>query len=79
MKIKPEHYEIMRTAILANSRAPTWPQYQACGLSEKRWRWDLCYAARLPDGSSLNAWMCREVYPYANDEHIDTALRRILS
>ena len=78
MKIKTEHYETMRAAILANSEAPTLLDYRSHGLSEKRWRWDLSYAARLPDGSSLTSFICREVYPYANDEHVDTALRKVL-
>jgi hypothetical protein len=72
VKIKPEHLEHMRRAILANSRAPTLPSYLARGLTEKRWRWDLLYAA------GLSQWICDNLYPYANDEHIDTALRHIL-
>jgi hypothetical protein len=72
MKLKPEHVEHMHRAILANSKAPTLPSYTARGLSEKRWRWDLLHAA------GLTPWICSNVYPYANDEHIDTALRHIL-
>lgn len=71
MKIKPEHVAHMKAAILANSKAPTLPSYLARGLTEKRWRWDLFYAA------GLSSWVCANIYPYANDEHIDTALRSI--
>jgi hypothetical protein len=71
MKIKPEHFEHMKKAILANAHAPTLPSYLARGLTEKRWRWDLLYAA------GLGGWICTNIYPYANDEHIDTALRVI--
>ena len=71
MKIKPEHFEHMKAAILANGRAPTLPSYLARGLTEKRWRWDLLWAA------NLSAWISANVYPYANDDHIDTALRVI--
>ena len=71
MKLKPEHFAHMKAAILANSKAPTLPSYLARGLTEKRWRWDLLYAAKL------SPWICANIYPYANDEHIDTALRVI--
>lgn len=69
MKIKPEHYEHLKTAILANPHAPTLPSYIARGLTEKRWRWDLLYLAKL------SPWISSNLYPYANDDHIDTALR----
>ena len=72
MKVKQEHIDYMRNAILANSKAPTLPDYMARGLSEKRWRWDLLYMA------GLSSWICDTIYKYANDEHIDTALRHIL-
>ena len=72
MKIKPEHYEYMKSAILGNAKAPTLPDYLAKGLTEKRWRWDLFYMA------NLSRWVCDNVYSYANDDHIDTALRNIL-
>lgn len=39
----------------------------------KRHRWDLCYAARL------SPWICANIYSYADDTHIDTALRSIVS
>jgi hypothetical protein len=72
MKLKPEHVEYIKTAILANGHAPTLPDYLARGLTEKRWRWDLMYMA------GLSSWVCSNVYSYANDDHIDTALRHIL-
>jgi hypothetical protein len=39
---------------------------------EMRLRWDLSYQA------GLTAWFAHEIYPYANDDHIDTALRKIM-
>lgn len=72
MKIKPEHVEYMRAAITAAATtAPDLQAYLARGLTEKRWRWDLSCRA------GLTPWICRTIYPYANDEHIDTALRHI--
>jgi hypothetical protein len=71
MKIKPEHVAHMKAAILANAHAPTLPSYLARGLTEKRWRWDLLWQA------GLSRWISDNIYPYANDDHIDTALRHI--
>jgi hypothetical protein len=39
----------------------------------KRARWDLLYKA------GLSKWICDNLYSYLNDEHIDTALRRIVA
>lgn len=40
----------------------------------KRFRWDLLWMA---DGVRRREWIGR-VYQYANDEHIDTALRSLI-
>lgn len=44
MKIKQEHYEYIRVAMLSNSKAPLLQDYLNKGLSEKRWRWDWAYS-----------------------------------
>lgn len=76
MKIKPEHYAYMRDtirdrvdmsavreAIMADGRYKDF---------DARFRWDCLHRA------GLVPWVCEHVYPYANDDHIDTALRRII-
>lgn len=76
MKIKPEHMDEIRKRInhlgttcdLPGVRA----NYIASGLSEKRFRWDIMRAA----GLSTLLW--NTLYLYANDDHIDTALRRAI-
>lgn len=45
---------------------------QRVGDWEKRFRWDLCHA------SGLTPWICKELYAYVNDTHIDTALKAIM-
>jgi hypothetical protein len=40
---------------------------------EKRLRWDLLYYA------GLSGWLVDNVYPYANDDHIDTVLRQLMA
>jgi hypothetical protein len=75
MKMKKEHYEYMREAIQAiETKFPeAKKQYFEAGLSAKRYRWDVLYAAKL------SAWVCDNLYSYLDDSHIDTALRHIIS
>lgn len=80
MKITPEHYATMYKAIQSyiDARPGLKETVIANALDDprtkdykKRARWDLCYAA-IP-----SKWICDNLYPYANDDHIDTALKRI--
>lgn len=74
MKIKPEHLEHMRAAIAPllakHPEAPA--QYKAAGLTPERYRWDVLHAA------GLTPWICKNLYSYLNDSHVDTALRAIM-
>jgi hypothetical protein len=73
MKIKPEHYEHIRAALLkAPSTFPTVSEYEALGFTEKRWQWELAHAV------GLTPYFCSTIYPYANDDHIQTALTKAL-
>lgn len=79
MKIKPEHYAVLRDEIkqvatpakVAMHRTSLESDPQVKDIN-KRLRWDCLYVARL------SAWISENIYPYANDEHIDTALRQIV-
>lgn len=78
MKITPEHYAEMKAKLLQlkDKITPHREYLVREGRSkdiEKRLRWDLCHAAI---GSK---WVCDTLYPYANDDHIDTALRHIMA
>jgi hypothetical protein len=78
MKITPAHYAHMKFAIA------TIPARDVMAVREfiinerkaqdidKRLRWDMAYRA------GLTPWFSHEVYHYANDDHIDTALRKIM-
>ena len=61
MKMKPEHYAILKQAVLEH--IPPAPN--------RRQLWDAVWSA------GLEAWICDTLYPYLNDDHIDTALRNI--
>lgn len=71
MKIKPEHLAHMREALRGAVYEP-WGIARDKGLSPMRWRWDCLHAAKL------TPWLCAVIYPYADDSHVDTALRAIL-
>lgn len=74
MKIKPEHYTYMKQAI-SNVNVEAIKERIALGNAPKdyamRLRFDCLYA------SGLTAWVCDTLYSYANDNHIDTALKSI--
>lgn len=74
MKILPAHLEYMRAAIAPHDTPEARAAYRAAGLSDKRYRWDLSYRAE-----GLTPWICANVYSYADDAHIDTALRAIVA
>ena len=79
MKIKPEHYAAivtgMQTTVTRLGRDHVLKHLRDLrtvphvGDPEKRFRWDLFRAA------GLVTWACDNLYSYANDAHIDTALR----
>ena len=74
MKIKPEHYSKIaldcQSFIASN---PTMAQaYKDAGLSAKRFQWDVARKA------GLIGFFCDTIYKYADDTHIDTALRNAI-
>ena len=79
MKITPEHYEHLKNEISQISREQVAAHREYLKTHsrvkdlEMRLRWDCLYLRRL------SPWLCENVYKYANDDHIDTALRRIMS
>lgn len=78
MKIKPAHYAYMKAAIGKFSTA--WVDAHRAAIVREgkardvamRLRWDVSYHA------GLTPWICDNVYSYADDSHIDTALRSIM-
>lgn len=79
MKVSPEHYAHLREkfreyiAAQTGTDKPTHEaQWIAVGMSPRRYRWDIARAA------NLIPYICNTLYRYANDTHIDTALRGIV-
>ncbi len=61
MKMKPEHYNYLRDRLVGNIPASANTQI----------RWDMLNAL------VASQWVCDNLYPYLNDNHIDTALKAI--
>ena len=79
MKIKAEHYQYIKDSIAGlHPDTMTYLKQRVAEDSRvkdsaKRLRWDLLYMSEA--GSR---WICDNIYPYADDTHIDTALRKII-
>lgn len=78
MKMTPEHFATLQAACeplntegnRAAYRNGAFPRADRCRDVNKRFRWDVLYASKVD---------CRPFYDAGlNDEHIDTALRRII-
>ena len=67
LKIRREHIQAIRETIAPYASAELFQSYQAKDLSHKRYRWDLLWKSKFD--------VCNLIYPYANDEHIDSVLR----
>lgn len=79
MKITPAHYQHMQTAIAKIATPEKVAAHRQFIVNEgkardveKRLRWDLSYYA------GLTPFICENVYSYADDGHVDTALRQIM-
>jgi len=79
MKIENEHYEHMKRKIAAIWTKEKHEAHHQFVLNEgkskdtdKRVRWDWMHYAKL------TPFICDNIYSYANDNHINTALKRII-
>lgn len=78
MKIKPEHYNHLQNefkkidpARIAAHRESLQTDPRVKDL-EKRLRWDCLWSV------GLSRYLSDNIYSYANDDHIDTALKKIM-
>ena len=77
MKMKKEDYQYLKARLehLTEKIQPHREWIIADGKAkdvEMRLRWDLLHAAKI------NGFIISTLYPYLNDSHIDTALRKIM-
>ena len=78
MKIKPEHFAVLKTAVEKFDTPFHRSRYKAAGLSDKRFRWDCLWASKVRIGDGVGIKGDLDLYAYMNDDHIDTALRSIV-
>jgi hypothetical protein len=81
MKMKPEDYAQLEQAIRkvqADYPETMVKDYHNLNLTSKRYRWDMFHiAVRRGYFPRLSTCDAGSLYDYCNDDHIDTALRRI--
>lgn len=74
MKMTNDDYQEMIAALRAVSGTDIYERYyQSCGLSDKRYRWDMLYNAGLLD------FVINQYAAGLDDSHIDSALRKYFS
>ena len=80
MKIKSDDYEKLKAAVtgVLEEHGDYTDAYKGGGLSPMRFRWDLLWTSKLRIGDGAGAPGDVDIYAYANDAHIDTALRQIM-
>lgn len=80
MKVKPEHLDCLKKAIVPLDteerrqvyRDGKFPRASYVKNLDQRYRWDLMYA------SGMIKYATDQLYDYCNDSHIDTALRSFI-
>jgi hypothetical protein len=72
MKMQTVHFDYIAEKIAALDTPALRAAYKDAGLSLKRYQWDMTWKA------GLSAYICDTLYPYLNDDHIQTALNRII-
>ena len=85
MKIKKEHFDHLQTSInqvlaqyndqgqlVAEYERGLFPRSEKTKDLQRRFCFDLLF------GAGLNKFVCDELYPYLNDDHIYTALKAIV-
>ncbi len=79
MKITPEDYAVLEDAVKRTIARTglTLDNYTSLGLTAKRYRWDMLEQTKIKIGDGTDIIGDVNIYAYANDNHIDTALRKI--
>lgn len=72
LKITADHIAHIEAAIKPFDTEERRAEYKSAGFSNTRYGFDLLYLAKL------SPWLCNNVYRYADDSHIASALRTIV-
>jgi len=80
MKMTPADYAALETMIRGKyspeSIEESRKEYAGWGLTPRRFRFDVLFSIPYP---ARQSWFDRGIYTYLNDDHIDTALKKILA
>ena len=77
MKIRPEHLKYLSDILKPLDTVEMRNTYRASHLTPRRYRWDLTYSKEAR-ALGVSQWISDNIYQYANDDHLDTALRAII-
>lgn len=72
MKMQTAHFDHIAAKIAELDTPELRAAYRDAGLSLKRYQWDITYQV------GLTTYICDTLYKYLNDDHIQTALNRII-
>jgi len=72
MKMTREHFDQLATILRPHDTEFHRSRYAAAGHSTRRYQWDLVRHA------GAMSFICDALYQYLNDDHIQTALNRIV-
>lgn len=80
MKITPEDYQVLKNAIkqVVND-TPNPEDVFPENISETRFAWDLFWMTGLRIGDGRGCQGDIDLYSYMNDNHIETALKKIVN
>ena len=72
MKITPQHYDTLKTKMDKVINDNIKAEYKKAGLSKAGLAWDALHA------SVPSSFICKDLYEYLNDSHIETAILGIV-
>lgn len=76
LKISDEHMAVLRKYVAPLYDGKTRGYYADIGLNETRYRWDMFWLAKNRHREVLTKMM-DEFYCYANDTHLESALKKL--
>lgn len=78
MKIIPTHLIELASRVLPFDTEENRADYKARGLTDKQYRWFLCYSQPLNNPDGANRFIYDVLFDYLDDSHVDTAVKHII-
>lgn len=78
MKMTKDHYNHIKSTIEEKLKSLGYTLSDAVKLCNESGYTDITTGWYLLNGSGLNTFVCKELYLYLNDTHINTALKAIV-